>query len=112
MNRKKILNHLIHFDLPLNEVQNQLNEYEWNSEILIVLEKKDLILILKKYLNDLISKEELELWANMIESRDDIGCGKSDFNLIKEIVFIIANPSISMKLTKTNVIKILEKLES
>lgn len=110
MDREEVLNHLIHFNLPLNDIQYQLMKYEWDSEPLVILKKDDLKLILKKYVEGLISNNALEEWANIIESREDVGYTPSESRLIKEIIFILANPDISMKLTKNNVCKLIEKL--
>lgn len=110
MNRKSILKNLIQLDRPLDTIQNELIKYGWDSDELIILKKYDLKLILEKYLEGLISNDSLDLWANIIEGRDDIGFDKIDDKVINEVIFILANPDISMRLTKENVKKLIEKL--
>lgn len=110
MTRKEILNHLIKFDLPLNDIQNQLADYEWESEELILFKKDHLRLVLKKYVEGLISSSSIEQWANIIECREDISYFEPDSQLMKEIIYILANPDISERLTKKNACKFIEKL--
>ena len=99
--RKEILTDLILYRKELGTLQEELSIYAWDSNtpivIITITEVKE---VFNNYLNDNISNEELEDWANAIEMRDDIGFGSEN---IKEIIFNIANPILTQSISKQKI---------
>lgn len=83
-----------------------LAEFEWDSEQeLVQLESRHVILVLKRYVAGEILSEEVEAWANLIEGRDDV-----DYEEVKEVLHILANPVITYELTPPVAVSMIDKL--
>ncbi|MBD1386117.1 hypothetical protein IDJ75_12560 [Mucilaginibacter rigui] len=103
--RIAILNDLIRFQTKLNRVQNELSEYTWDAEEpLVIMRKSDFIIVAQCFLNGVLSTDDLENWANAIESRDDIGFENGE---LSEFIFDLANPVINGEITKELVRKMI-----
>ena len=57
--------------------------------------------VLIKCQQGLITVDELEKWAELIESREDIEFLESDSRKIKAIIYILANPEINGKVSSS-----------
>lgn len=111
MSRSKLLNELLNMNSPINDIYNELNKFSWDSEEeLVSLTKKHIFKILKNYQQGIISAEEIEDWANAIENREDIGRENSYKDLIDEILYELANPYLTEKMTKERAKILLGKL--
>ncbi|MFA6246440.1 MAG: hypothetical protein WC615_05830 [Mucilaginibacter sp.] len=104
--RTDILNDLIRFQTQLDRVQNELSQYTWDVEApLVIMRKSDFVSIVQRFLDGVLSTDDLENWANAIESRDDIGF---ENNELSEFIFDLANPVINGEITKELVIKMID----
>lgn len=112
--RKALLVKLIKMNEPINDgFLKELESFGWDSEEeLVILKKMDILNILSKYLNNGLEEAEIENWANHIESRDDIGFEENSKILIKNILFELANPLLTVKLSKERAKILIEKLTS
>ncbi|MDB9418146.1 hypothetical protein PN487_16430 [Microcystis aeruginosa CS-556/03] len=73
-----------------------LKTFPWDSsEAIITLKKEHLIDILDRYLNNALSATDLENWADAIECREDIAYETDEENLINDIIFDLANPTLN-----------------
>jgi len=96
--RKIVLEDIIQLRGDLEDLKNELSQFPWDSEVFIAkIYRKDVIRVFEGYLNDVISNQEIEVWANLIECRDDIAFEDTD---LQEIIFEFANPEINGHLTK------------
>lgn len=108
MERKIILENLIKLSTDISSITKQLERYEWDTVIpLVILSKFDVINILKKFLQDKITSNILVEWANLIEMRDDI-----DFedDMIVDIIFELANPEINGEITYERINYLLKEI--
>ncbi len=90
--RIELLKDLITLNRGLKDIQSDLSHYPWDvDETLIIITKADFSNVAQYYLDNKISVDELEDWANAVECREDI-----DFEneKIKQFVFELANPII------------------
>jgi hypothetical protein len=69
------------------------------------MRKSDFVSIVQRFLDGVLSTDDLENWANAIESRDDIGF---ENNELSEFIFDLANPVINGEITKELVIKMID----
>ena len=95
-NRQEYLNALVNFDQPLSTILPILKTFPWDSsEAIITLKKEHLLHILDRYLNNALSATDLENWANAIECREDIAYKTDEEDLINDIIFDLANPTLN-----------------
>jgi hypothetical protein len=96
--RTMILDDLVNLRGSLIDLQKELSEYPWDSEIpLITVRKNDFIIVLKKCIDNQTLFLKVGNWANAIECREDI-----DFEVekIKEYIFELANPILNGEISK------------
>lgn len=112
MNRENYLNQLISMSRKVCDINNDLAQYPWDSvNEMIFIRKEHIYKALKKFLHNEINADELELWANAIEGRDDIGYEKCYADELRDIIFKLANPEIAGEATKERVKEYLHELE-
>ena len=105
-NRKKSLQDLIEFRKPPAEMRAILAEFEWDcDQELVQLERRHVIFVLKRFVAGEILSEKVEAWTNLIECRDDV-----DYEEVKEVLHILANPLITYELTPSVAVSMIEKL--
>lgn len=108
MKRKQILQDLIAYRVPLQEVQNILGSLPWDSdEDLVQLSRQHVEAVLSRYLLGEISLKEIEDWANIIECREDI-----DYEEVADVLHVLANPAITTELTDSVVTQLTEELRN
>lgn len=104
--RTDILNDLIRFQTQLDRVQNELSQYTWDvEEPLVMMRKSDFISIAQRFLDGVLSTDDLENWANAIECRDDVEFENDE---LSEFIFDLANPVINGEITKELVRKMID----
>ena len=81
------------------------------AEELVVLTRNHVISILKRYLSSELSSEDIESWANIIESREDIGYEENFEELLNDKVFELANPLLTESLSENLAEKISSQLK-
>jgi len=96
--RVEILNWLLNFDKPIEEINKMLSEFPWDSKELVILEPTHINKVLSSYLSKNISEEDVEQWASAIECRDDIGFFNDDKTLLN-LIHELANPYLTQPLT-------------
>ncbi|MEA5534804.1 hypothetical protein [Crocosphaera sp. XPORK-15E] len=100
MTRLELLNALINFNQPLSKILPSLNTFKWDFEQeLIILKRQHIIQILNRYLADELSVNDIENWANGIESREDIGYEENDEDFLINIIYELANPYLTQQLS-------------
>ncbi|WP_292955441.1 hypothetical protein [Neptuniibacter sp. UBA847] len=72
---------------------------------LVVVSNRLLSDVLKKYLDDVISSDDLEEWANFIECREDV-----DYSEIEDYVYALSNPELMGNIDKDKVVTMLKLL--
>lgn len=107
MSRKKVLENIVLFKDDLSELEQQLYGYGWDSEEeLVILSKNHILEALDKYMDNTLSNKELEKWAEILESRDDVGYDREYENVIKDIIYELANSSLEGDITANKIQKL------
>ncbi len=110
--RVEALEDLVMLRVPPAEAQQRLRTFPWDSdEQLITLSRADLHRVLDEYLLETLSVEAVELWANAVEGRDDIGLETGFETVIKDTVFQLATPEITTPLTKSVALELKRRLD-
>ncbi|HKU26908.1 MAG TPA: hypothetical protein VJQ54_15650 [Candidatus Sulfotelmatobacter sp.] len=90
--RRDILNSLLAFDRPIEELRTTLAEFEWDSsEPLVSLTHEHVLTILRKFLAGVLTADAVEAWADLIELRDDI---EFSDDRVLDVIFVLANPMV------------------
>jgi hypothetical protein len=98
MGQNSILSGLVEFTRPLDELLIELKRLEWDSEApLVTLKVKHLVSTLRRYLAGQLSCKDVEIWANAIEMRDDIGYEPD--TIAGQLLHELANPLLTVPLT-------------
>jgi len=106
--RKSLLKSVITYDSFFADSLSTLNKFKWDSPGIVVLNTIDVISILRRFLANELSGKQVEEWANAIESREDIDY--KDEDKIKEVIFDLANPSITYPLSFSKAKEIIASL--
>lgn len=98
--RASLLRSLIDFRDPIQNVMAGLQQLPWDVEIPVVqFSVDDATSVLRRYEAGQISEPDIEAWANAIEGRDEIGIDNDHLNL-REMIYQLANPSLTQRLTR------------
>ena len=98
-NRLEIVKSLIELSRPLDAVAVTICEFSWDYEgEPVELRREHLVSVLSRYLSGKLSASDVEKWANLLEGRDDICFEKGSEEWINEVVYELANPSLTMPL--------------
>ena len=84
--------------------------WDWAGEPLFVLQKKDLVRIIDRFLDGEISAVQLQEWAENLEVREDVAFDKTNEELLDDVFFRIATPFINEPLTTESVRKMRDEL--
>ena len=110
-NRVTILINLLELNEPLINIKNKLSNFSWDSkEELVHLTVNHVLSILHRFLSGELTISELDEWANAIECREDIGYALEQEEILKKIIFDLANPELANPLTDTMVNKWIDML--
>jgi hypothetical protein len=107
--RKDILIDLVHLNGSLSDLSEEISHYSWDAkEPILVVDKITLSNILKRAIDNIITYNELEDWANAIECRDDLNFADDK---LQEIIVELANPELNEKITTERLQEIVGTLE-
>jgi hypothetical protein len=110
--RAAALRALIKLDMAPGAALTALAGYDWDSgEDLIILTTTDLKRMLHRYLDGGLTEEEWQLWAEVLEGRDDVGFDDETGEMIKEFIFQSATPEIFEPLSPLLARKWLSRLD-
>ena len=97
MNRTATLEALVKISMPLSEAISGLAEFPWDSESeLVFITPKDYCHVLSLFKQGSLSAAEVEVWANALECRDDVGFSTSQAH---ELLYELANPLLTQPLS-------------
>lgn len=110
-NRTLVIQKLLLFDTSLKHLRDLLSQFEWDSDIeLAVLQRTHLRSVLERFLLSDLTASDVEEWANLVEGREDIGFEESYEDILKDVLFTLANPDLSGVVSKTFVHQLLRKV--
>jgi hypothetical protein len=109
-NREVLLRALLNLSAPLEQVERWLRSYPWDSNSdVALLEREHTRSILSRYVAGNLDVNIVEMWANAIEGREDIGLPAED-ELIREVLHELANPRLAEELTPARAKVLLKRL--
>ncbi|MBH5367526.1 hypothetical protein [Bradyrhizobium glycinis] len=91
MERKSALHELLELKKPLDEIQLTLDGFERDIVPLVILERRHVASILRRYCDGELNRHDVERWASLIVSRNDI-----DYNsdvIVREYLLELALPA-------------------
>ncbi len=98
--RIKAIQDLVKLRTRLPDAISRLKQFPWDSEVeLVTLTRTDARRVLREYLEGPLSADSVEEWANAVEGRDDIGFEKGFEALLKDLVFELATPDLTQRIT-------------
>jgi len=106
------LEDLVSMRISPAEARQRLRRFAWDSVPLVTLTRKNLERVLDEYLDGRISAETVEVWADSLEGRDDINFESGLEDVIKDVVFQLANPEITARLTASGARALKSQLSS
>lgn len=99
-NRSEVLRALIDYRLPIEPVIAKLAAVEWDSaKDLAILERGDILRVLRRYLTGTLRAEQVVDWADLVECREDIGFPNGQREELSNVIFKLANPNINGPVT-------------
>lgn len=109
--RRELLEDLCNFRTPVANTIAELSQFPWDSaEDIVVLEAHQIATLLHRYLIGDLSATDIEVWADGIECREDIGFEQSCADTIADIVFDLANPALQGELSPARANALLARL--
>ena len=107
-NRGDILKDLVSFRADLLILKKELSLHSCDvKEPYLVISKSQFSKVLMKCINQIITFQDLEDWANSIECRDDLDFENKE---MQEIVFELSSPEINGEITKERLQEIINEL--
>jgi hypothetical protein len=98
--RDSALRKALTFSSSIDELKNSLSQLDWDEEkVTVTLQFSHVARVLARYVEKGLSTNDIEVWANLIESREDIGFDARNETAIAEIIYELANPVLTQELT-------------
>jgi hypothetical protein len=101
MDRRLILASLLAFDRPLPdliEALDALDALEWSDEPAEVLRRKHIAAVVRRFASAALTAQDVERWANLVESREDLGFEPRHEEAIADALFDLGNPDLQGEL--------------
>lgn len=105
--RKAALNQLLNLEKDLTTICQILKDFSWDSDELVFMNKNHALKALTLLITKKIMPSDLEVWANMIEGREDIGF---ESPILMQIIEEIANPTLFGVLDEDKILKLKSRL--
>jgi len=101
---------LVSFSDNIENIKDEIQKYSWDYEGKpYVLTKIDMINICKKYINHELSQNDIVIWANLIEGREDIDF---EITMLEDIIYLFANPNLEGAATVSKCEEFIKKINS
>jgi hypothetical protein len=108
--RAVVLGALLNLSAPLGRVEKLLKGHPWDSDDdVVILERHHLRSILSRYASGKLDAKIVEMWANAIEGREDIGFPAGD-GLVRDILNELANSTLTEELSAARAKVLLKRL--
>jgi len=112
--RRRALHDLISLDRSIPELKLELANFGWDTDQVIAeLDIRSILFVFGKAIRNEVTCSDLEEWAEMIESREDIHIDQRDDGILQQIIFELANADIVVPVDDEHInewIRVLEAL--
>jgi hypothetical protein len=99
--RQSCIRALLDFSTSISELRSRLKGFPWDYEgEEELLTRAQLRNALSRYFAGEITDTDIEVWANLIENREDVGFQSGYERQIRDVVFELANPALTHRLDK------------
>jgi hypothetical protein len=106
--RAELLTQLIQRTRPVSDLLTLLGEFPWDSDPLVTVSATDIAAVLRDFLLDHLTHEQVEEWADALEVRDDVDV---TFSLLQDVLFELANANLNGPLTRERARQILREIQ-
>ena len=103
MPRTALVEELLRLSRPLDVILRELANFAFDSEPLVMLERRHLAAILDRFVAGELDEAAVESWADAIEMRDDVGLPDDD-DVVRDVLFELANPLLTEPLLSTRAV--------
>jgi len=99
--RAELLDKLAQFRDPPDPLRAELRtfDFDWIGPALLVLTASHFRSVMDRYLAGELTAQQVEEWAECLESRDDVGFDPTVTQVLRDLQFRLANPDISERIT-------------
>jgi hypothetical protein len=109
--RQQVLNEVIEYKYSWAALSKELDELEASSDgVAVRILPRHIAAVLNRYAAGELDALEVEEWANMIEMRDEIEYSPEHEQLLRELIWELANPQLSQKLTNDRAQELMKAL--
>lgn len=108
MDRLQVLSDLVSFNKSIDILSKEVTQLNWDYDgEPFVVQVSQVRAVLEGFLSNKYSVQELEDWANLVESREDL-----DFEerKLEEVIYTLANPVLEGELTYQSCKELLDLL--
>lgn len=84
--------------------------WDWLGAPLIVLTPDHFLKIMGRFLSGSLSAEQVEEWAGNLEGRDDVAFSPGNEELLDEVLFCLATPSINHGIDRESIGELMRRL--
>ncbi len=110
--RLGVLERLVECSAPLDDSARALRQFEWDYDgPTFVVTRLHLVGIAEKYLKGDLWANNVELWANLLEGRDDISFESGYEKELSTFVYELANPLLVGSLDHRRAAEIIDLLQ-
>jgi hypothetical protein len=96
MEREQVLSALVRFSEPLSALEHSIEGLSWDStEELMTLTAQHVRSVLDRFLDQELSAQDVERWANLLECREDIAVEGGRGGPTGTVLHALANPRLS-----------------
>lgn len=98
--RANVLQSLVNLSSSLEDVRAALASFSWDytgePQVLTALNVRS---VLQRFVAQELTSAEVESWANLIEGREDVVLQTAADNTLDEVLYELANPTLTQSLT-------------
>ena len=111
--RKTLVTQLVNYEGDPQRLVEELRKFGWDCDKeLAEIKIEQIEKVLKLYLKHEISENDLKIWAECLECREDISFETTHEEVISETIFLLANPEINYEIDHILVKKMINKLRN
>lgn len=108
--RRGTLQALLAAQRPLEDVAKQLAAFGWDSDELVEVRAGHVIAVLERFVGGDLRAEEVQMWADLVEGRDDISLEQAHQDALKQAIFQLATPELEGPLDEAVARRLIAKL--
>lgn len=101
VSRVSLLSDLITFGKPIDVLTAIVGDLGWSETPVVVLTTDHILSVLRRFQAGELTAVDVEAWADLTESREDIDYQPERHEEIREAIYVLANPVLNGPLDET-----------